>query len=283
MIEIGMNPNIIDTGAVVLSWHGLLSVVAVAIAVYLVARWAPRHGISSDAVYSAAVWAIIGGIVGARFIHVIDEWEYYAANPTQVFAVWTGGIAIWGAVLGGFVGGWTYATWAGIPRGRLADITAPALILAMAIGRIGDMVNGEHLADLTTLPWGVVWSHPSSPSFQAYGLLPSHPAVAYEMLLDLAIFGVLLFVLRKRLRPDGMQFAALLAMYSLGRFFILFFHDYTIWFLGLNGAQIISLIVFAITVPLLARRARLRPPAEPEPVEGGHRASRAERRRASQR
>lgn len=280
MIEIGMNPNIIDAGSFVLSWHGLLSVVAVAMAVYLVGRWAPRHGISADDVYSTAIWAIIGGILGARLVHVVDEWSFYAAHPTQILAIWSGGIAIWGAVLGGFAGGWIYASWKGIPRGRLADITAPALALAMAVGRIGDIVNGEHVASPTSLPWGVIWTHPSSPTFQRFGDVATHPAVVYEMLLDLAIVAVLVWVLRKRLQPDGMQFAVFLGLYSLGRFFILFLHEYKTWFLGLNEAQVISLVVLAVMVPLLVRRARLHSPAEPEPVQG-RLPPRSERRRAA--
>jgi phosphatidylglycerol:prolipoprotein diacylglycerol transferase len=280
MIEIGMGPNIIDAGSFVLSWHGLLSVIAVAMAVYLVGRWAPRHGISADDVYSTAIWAIIGGILGARLVHVVDEWSFYAANPTQIFAIWSGGIAIWGAVLGGFSGGWIFASWKGLPRGRLADITAPVLALSMAVGRIGDIVNGEHIASPTSLPWGFIWTHPSSPTFQRFGEVATHPAVVYEMLLDLAIVALLVWVLRKRLGPDGMQFAAFLALYSLGRFFILFLHEYKTWFLGLNEAQVISLLVLSVMVPLLIRRARLHRSAELAPVQGRV-APRSERRRST--
>ena len=153
MIEIGIGPNIIDAGSFVLSWHGLLSVLAVMLAVYLVGRWAPSKGISSETVYSAAVWAIIAGIIGARIVHVIDEWGYYVSNPGQIIAIWNGGIAVWGAIVGGFIGGGIYATINKIPRGPLADVTAPAMLIAMAVGRIGDIINGEHIAMPTRMPW----------------------------------------------------------------------------------------------------------------------------------
>ena len=108
-IGIGMNPLLLDVGPVVVSWHGLFTFIAVAVAVYLTVRWGSREGMVADVVYSVAVWSIIGGIVGARVIHIIDFWgEFYAADPIRVIYVWQGGIAIYGAILGGFVGGSLY-------------------------------------------------------------------------------------------------------------------------------------------------------------------------------
>ncbi|MFN3974450.1 MAG: prolipoprotein diacylglyceryl transferase [Dehalococcoidia bacterium] len=263
MIRIGMDPDLVVAGGFVLSWHGLLSFLGVALAVWLVARWAPRRGISSDAVYATAIWAIIGGIVGARLLHVIDEWQYYRANPLQIIAIWNGGIAIWGAILGGFVGGAIYARMNRIPVGRLADIAAPALLLAHTIGRVGDVINGEHVAKTTSMPWGVVWSHPKSLTYQFYGgqLVPTHPAVAYEMVWNLLIFALLWWVVRERLKPEGMTFALYLALTAIGRFFIYFFRLDREWVAGLGEAQIVSLVVLAVTVPLLALKARWAPPA----------------------
>ncbi|MBI4233398.1 MAG: prolipoprotein diacylglyceryl transferase [Chloroflexi bacterium] len=262
MIQIGMDPDLFTSGIFVLSWHGFLSFIAVALAVYLVARWAPREGISTDAVYSTAIWAIIGGIIGARLVHVIDQWDFYGQNPSQIMAIWNGGIAIYGAVLGGFVGGYIYAKLSKIPAGKLADITAPIMPIAMAFGRIGDIINGEHVGKLTGMPWGFVYSHPKSPSFQTYGLAASHPAVVYEMIWDGLVFTVLWVLLRGRLKPDGMLFLAYLALYAFGRFFISFYREDRIWAVGLGQAQLISLVILAITVPLLAYRARLLPRAE---------------------
>ena len=93
-ITIGLNPNLIDFGGLVLSWHGFLTFVAVALAVFLTARWAKQEGILPDTVYSVAVWAIIGGIVGARIVHVIDFWGFYSQDPLRIIALWSGGIAI---------------------------------------------------------------------------------------------------------------------------------------------------------------------------------------------
>ncbi|MDE2802186.1 MAG: prolipoprotein diacylglyceryl transferase [Chloroflexota bacterium] len=278
MIEIGIDPNIFEAGGIILSWHGLFSVIAVAVAVWLTTKLAPRNGISADDVLSVAVWAIIGGVIGARLLHIIDKLDYYTANPLDIFAIWSGGIAVWGGVLGGLLGGWVYASRAGIVRGRLADVTAPGLLLAMAIGRIGDIINGEHLSHQTDLPWGFVYAHPGSLSF---GRGATHPAVVYEMMLDLVVVGLAMWVLPKYLRPDGMVFAASLLLYAFGRFFILILHDYNTWFWSMSEAQIVSLAVVLVTLPLLVWKGRFGNFGAPEPVGPvpDTRRPRAERRR----
>ena len=277
VIPIGINPNLFDIGPFIISWHGFLTFVSVAVAVYLVHRWGTREGINPDALLSVAFWAVISGIIGARVIHIIDWWDsYYQYNPVSVLYFWQGGIAIFGAILGGFVGGslyimvrnsdWFLNFWgkwfqfmgeperAPLPSiGHLADIAAPALLITMAIGRIGDVINGEHFASFTSLPWAFVYTHPDSPAF----LRPSsHPAVLYEMIWDLALV-LVIWPLRSRLRPQGMTFAMYLALYSVGRFFISFLRqEHNQYVLGLNEAQIIALIVLLVTVPLLVYKAQ---------------------------
>ena len=277
VVPIGINPNLFEIGPFIISWHGFLTFVSVAVAVYLVHRWGTREGINPDALLSVAFWAVISGIIGARVIHIIDWWDsYYQYNPVSVLYFWQGGIAIFGAILGGFVGGslyimvrnsdWFLNFWGkwfrfmGEPEraplpgiGHLADIAAPALLITMAIGRIGDVINGEHFASFTSLPWAFVYTHPDSPAF----LRPSsHPAVLYEMIWDLALV-LVIWPLRSRLRPQGMTFAMYLALYSVGRFFISFLRqEHNQYVLGLNEAQIIALIVLLVTVPLLVYKTQ---------------------------
>jgi phosphatidylglycerol:prolipoprotein diacylglycerol transferase len=224
-----------------------------------------------------AVWSIIGGIVGARIFHIVDFWDdFYQYNPISIIYVWQGGIAIFGALLGGFAGGALYiivrnadrflALWgkafrfAGEPNkaplpgiGHLADIAAPAVLIAMAIGRIGDVINGEHFSSFTNFAWGVIYTHPDSP---ALGRAASHPAVAYELIFDLLLVAAI-WPLRNRLRPHGMFFALYLGLYSTGRFFISFLREeFNTYFLGLNEAQIIALAVVIVTIPLLVYKAQ---------------------------
>ena len=117
MVEIEVGPNLAAFSAFVLSWHGFFSFIAVATAVFLVGRWAPLRGIHPDDIYSIAIWAIIGGIVGARVVHVIDHWSFYQNTPGQIIAIWSGGIGIWGGILGGFIGGVLYSLWRKHPVG----------------------------------------------------------------------------------------------------------------------------------------------------------------------
>ena len=108
-ISIPINPHILDFGPFLLSWHGLLTFVAVAIAVVLTVRWGRRAGLDGDAILSVAVWCIVGGIIGARLLHVIDFWSLYSPNPIQILMVWTGGLPFSGRF------------WAALSAGRLTS------------------------------------------------------------------------------------------------------------------------------------------------------------------
>ena len=98
-IPIGMDPNLFKIGSFLLTWHGFFTFVAVAVVVWLSSRSGERAGVHPDISYSAAVWAILGGVIGARLVHVIDRWDYYQFNLLQTLYVWEPGIAVWGAVM----------------------------------------------------------------------------------------------------------------------------------------------------------------------------------------
>ena len=287
MIEIDIGPFLISSGSFSLSWHGFFSFIAVATAVYLVGRWAPMKAIDPDDIYSIAIWAILGGIIGARIAHVVDNWGFYQYNLLQILFIWSGGIGIWGAILGGFIGGAAYALLQKHPVGVIADLTAPSLLLVQSIGRIGDIVNGEHCARVATeFILAFNWIRPESDArVCANGVgVPVQPVIAYEMLWNLgALF--IIWKLRDRIKPDGMLFALYLALYAVGRFFVTFLRQDKVWTLGLQEAHFIAILVLAITIPLLVIKAR---PTTPEQIaaEGeeiaerrSRRLSRAERRR----
>jgi phosphatidylglycerol:prolipoprotein diacylglycerol transferase len=260
MIEINMNPNIFQVGSLALSWHGLVAVLCVALVVFLTARWAPRYGITKDAVYETAVWILIAAVIGARVVAILDDLSYYGRNPFEVIAIWKGGVAIWGGLLGGLAGGVLYTRAAKLPTARMADVIAPALIIGLILSRIGDIINGEHCTEVTSAWWGFIYTHPASLASNCYGSIPSpamHPAVVYEMLWIAGVLAVVWWGLKDRLRPEGMLLAAFFALYAFGRFFIAFYHTYKDYVGDLNEVQLISLAVLAVTVPLLAVRARL--------------------------
>ncbi len=284
MIDIGIGPNLVSFGNFLVSWHGFFSFVAVASAVFLVGRWAPLKGIDPDAVYSIAIFAIIGGIIGARLVHVIDHWDFYQQNPADILAIWAGGIGLWGGILGGFLGGAAYALIAKQPVGVIADLTAPALLVAQTIGRLGDIVNGEHCARATDFIFGFMWTNPVSDARNcgAEGVgVAVQPVIAYEMIWNMLAL-LVIWRLRGRLKPDGMIFVVYLALYSIGRFMISFARTDKVWALGMQEAHFIALLVLAITVPILAIKARYTPRDESfdEPAPAYQRGTRAERRRS---
>ena len=284
MIEIDINPNLFTADFIftwVLSWHGFFSFIAVATAVVLVGRWAPLKGIEADDIYSIAIWAIIGGIVGARLVHVVDNWgEIYQGNPGRILNIAAGGIAIWGGILGGFIGGSVYCMIAKYPIGVIADLTAPALLFVQTIGRLGDIVNGEHCAKAADYFLGFQWVHEGTMArFCDDGHLSSaaQPVILFEMAWNMLALAVI-WTLRGRLKPDGMLFALYLALYSVGRFAVSFLRDDKVWALGMQEAHYIALMVLAITLPLMAVRARFTQRVEEAPV-GVPRGTRAQRRR----
>ncbi|MFC2034557.1 prolipoprotein diacylglyceryl transferase [Chloroflexota bacterium] len=248
MINIGLDPILFTLGPFSITWHSLFIVVGIAVGVWIPARLVAKAGLSTDRLYMIALLGVPGGIIGARLVHVIDYWSYYLANPGIIFAFWQGGLAIWGGILGGTLTVLIFAKIKGFALGHYADLAALGLILAQAIGRIGDIINGEHFSTATDLPWGVVYTHPNSP---AYGFPPTHPAVAYELLMDLFIFGIM-WKLRGRIQPDGSLFLLYLILYSVGRFFLSFLRlDSNTVFLSLNQPQWICLLVLLIAIPLL--------------------------------
>ena len=121
-----------------------MSFVGVAVAIWMVNNAAKKVNLDPDMVYNTAIFGIIGGIIGARLVHVIDYWGVYYSDPTKIFAIWTGGIGLWGGILGGWLGGALYAKYSGASVGKLMDIAAPAMFVAQTIGRVGDVINGEH-------------------------------------------------------------------------------------------------------------------------------------------
>ncbi|MBC8453156.1 MAG: prolipoprotein diacylglyceryl transferase, partial [Chloroflexi bacterium] len=163
-IEIPFNPNIIAGGSFSLSWHGFLSFVGVAAAVWIVGKAAIRENLDQDLVYNTAIFGIVGGIIGARLVHVFDNWDIYGDDPGRILAVWTGGIGLWGGILGGWLGGSLYAWVAKAPGGRFMDIAAPAMFVGQTIGRIGDIIKGEHWARALDAGWGWDFTHPSRPA-----------------------------------------------------------------------------------------------------------------------
>lgn len=270
MIEltIPFDPNV-GIGPFAVSWHGIFTAVGILFGVWLPAMLVrrARPDIAEDTVYSVATWGVVGGIVGARLFHVIDCLTtdpacVYASEPLQVLAVWNGGIAIVGGIVGGVVAGGFVIVRRRLPLGFGLDVAAPGVGLGMAIGRIGDVINGEHHAvPCEGAGVCVEYTHPETlgqgstfgPGDYRFSADPVHLAVGYEMvwgLVGVAIALALRPVLGGRW-PEGRIFLIWLIWYSVGRLFISFLrHDALVAF-GLRQAQLFSVAAILVGVPLL--------------------------------
>jgi len=232
MITISIDPIIFGVGHFALRWYSLILGTAMGVGVWLTAREAERKGFKKEDVYEAAMWIIVAGIIGARLFHVLDHWSHeYAANPVRALYIWEGGLAIWGALIGGLIAG-ALITW---QRGwrfpRFLDAAAPGLVLAQAIGRIACVITGDAMGKPTTGPFGFAYTNPNVmvPQLGVYYT----PMPVYELIINLGIFAVL-WQLRKRDWVDGRLFLVYLTLYSIERFFLAFTSSYRIIALGLT-------------------------------------------------
>jgi phosphatidylglycerol---prolipoprotein diacylglyceryl transferase len=249
-INIGMDPNLGEVFGLLITWHGVFTAVGIVAGVWLAVHLAgtDRVRIDGDTAYTIAMIVVICGIIGARALYVIENWGSPDLQSFgDIFRIHEGGISIYGAILGGAIGGWAYGLWQRLPAAAGADAAAFGMLLGLAIGRIGDVINGEHFARTTDLPWAVMYSHPNSPSFARD---PQHPAVAYEMIGDLVILGILAFLWRREVKT-GVLFSLAFLLYAIMRFFVTFYRiDSEVVFAGLRTPQVVSLIVIPIALAL---------------------------------
>jgi prolipoprotein diacylglyceryl transferase len=236
----------VTIGPFTVHMYGLMLLLGIAAAVWLTGiRWTRRGG-SWDLVFQAAVWGVAAGVVGARIYHDITSWDQVPHTWWGPFAVWEGGLGIWGGITCGVLAGVIVVRRAGASVTLMMDCVAPGLLLAQAIGRWGNYWNQELYGKPTDLPWGLEIdpdhrpaAYPDSPTF--------HPTFLYESLWNLAGVGVLLLVDRFfRIRPPAL-FCLYVAWYTFGRTFEETLRvDPSHHFLGQRLNFWVSLVVFAV-------------------------------------
>lgn len=253
MVTVTINPIIFSIGHFHLRWYSLIIMLAISVGLWLVMREAKRKSLSQDLISDLSGWVILGGLIGARMLHVIDHWtDVFSKDPSRIFKVWEGGLAIWGAILGGLIMLSIFAWRKKLNLIRLLDTFAPGVVMGQAIGRIACIITGDSVGKPTNGPFGLAYTNPEAmvPQLGVYYL----PTPIYEILLNASIF-IILWRLRRLRLPDGALFLIYLSLYSFGRFFITFMSAYREIAFGLNQAQLISLISLIIAIPFLLRMA----------------------------
>jgi phosphatidylglycerol---prolipoprotein diacylglyceryl transferase len=209
--------GVIEIGPLTLRAYGIMLLIGILVAVYVTGKLWVAQGGDWDLVYRCAMWGVAAGIVGARAYHVITSWNEVPDEWWGVFAVWKGGLGVWGGVAAGVVTGAIIARRAGANVPLLADCVAPGILLAQGIGRFGNYFNQELFGTPTTLPWGLEIDPEHRPA--AYAESETfHPTFLYEFIWDAAGAAALIWlVVKRKLKPGGVFFLYV-TWYSLARF-----------------------------------------------------------------
>lgn len=248
-----LDPVAFEIGALSVQWYGILIVLGAAIGYVIAAREAKKHGYPDDLFADLLIWAIPIAIVSARLYYVIFQFDYYAQNPAQIIAIWEGGLAIHGGLIGAVITAIVFAKRRGYSFWKLADIAAPSIILGQAIGRWGNFMNQE------------AYGGEVSRAFLENLMLPDwiidqmfiegayhHPTFLYESIWNVLGFALLVFVLRRMNLRRGNLFLTYVIWYSFGRFFIEGMRTDSLM-IGdlLQTAQIISVVLIAGAIFLM--------------------------------
>jgi len=227
-----------DLGPVAIPWHGLMTAIGIVAAGWLALRYAREHKLNEDRLFNLMFIIVVAGMIGARLFYLVEQDPGALARPGDWLG--TNGFSFYGAIIASIAAAVLYLR-NDVTRLSLLDAAASGFGLGMAIGRVGDILIGEHIGNASALPWAIRYSNPDA-------LAPSQdlayqPGALYESLLGLAIF---LFVWphRHRFYPPGMLIAFVVAIYAAGRFVLFFFrNDSDELVAGLSNGQVSSLLV----------------------------------------
>lgn len=253
-----IDPVAIAFGPLQVHWYGVIIGLAIILALYIAVRETEKRGLDKDVFMDLMLWAIPIAILSARLYYVIFEWNYYSQNPGEIIAIWNGGLAIHGALIGGVITAIVFTKKKKVSFWQLVDIAAPSIILGQAIGRWGNFINQEaHGGEVTR----AFLENLQLPEFIINQMYINgayyHPTFLYESIWNFVGF-ILLILLRKVNLRRGEMFLSYVIWYSVGRFFIEGMRTDSLMLTeSLRMAQTISaFLIIAAVVVLLYRRAK---------------------------
>jgi phosphatidylglycerol:prolipoprotein diacylglycerol transferase len=250
------DPIAFQLGPFAVHWYGIILGSAVFFGLLLAMREAKRVGVNPDIFIDLILWAVPASILGARAYYVIFEWSYYRQHPADILAIWEGGLAIHGALIGATITGIIFARVKKMSFWQLADIAAPSLILGQAIGRWGNFVNQEaHGGPVSEAFISIFPQFIQNQMFingQFY-----HPTFLYESLWNLLVLVILLVIRRQNWIRRGEVFLSYLMMYSVGRFYIEGMRTDSLMLSDtIRVAQFIGIVIFVGAALLIYWRRR---------------------------
>ncbi len=247
-LRIGVDPVALHLGGVSLYWYGILVAAGFIVGVRLALIAAAAEGLDADQLLSALLVAALLGLLGARLYYILENNPGHYLDPAhlgEALSLWQGGLSFYGAIFGAALGAWIYAARYELPTLRLLDIGALAAPLGLAIGRIGNVVNGD-VVGYRTHGWGVEYTS------SANLLLPlralghtQQPVGLYEVAVDAALFAVLLYLYRARALRRGQMAGLFLAGWATGQLVVQAFRDTPPGWGGLKAAQVAALPLIA--------------------------------------
>lgn len=279
-----MNPILFSIGKIKITYYGLMYAISFVLGIELGKRYGKQRGISPETVENYAFVAMISGLIGGRLYYVLFNLDYYLNYPADIIAVWKGGMAIHGGILGGIIGTCIYGAVKKINPLLLGDIAAAPLLLGQAIGRIGNLMNGEiygvpvftpfkviftlkpkfyewysyylslpiseQMNFKNKVPWGIVFPS-GSPAGNEFPNLALHPAMLYELVLNFIGFLFIWFYLKNKKYADGTVWCSYIIIYSIIRIFVSFFRAEDLMFFALRAPHLISIILIVISAVII--------------------------------
>jgi phosphatidylglycerol:prolipoprotein diacylglycerol transferase len=247
-----MQPIIFEIGPFALRYYGLMYAIALISGIFIIKHTLniKQIVIDQDLLLDFIIYGFLAAIIGARLYYVIFNLDFYLSRPAEIIAIWHGGLAIHGGIIGAFLFGYLFADKHQLPKKELADSCSMAAILGQSIGRLGNFFNGDAFGLPTKMPWGITFPL-DSPAGQAFPGQATHPVMFYESVANLIAFLLLYFYYKKYQPRSGVITALYIIAYSIIRFFVSFYRADSLMFFELRAAHLISMIGIIIGFWLL--------------------------------
>ena len=265
---------------ITIRWYGAIIAFGFLLAVLWGGRMAYKWKMSLDKMIDILIYGTFAAIIGARLYYVIFRWDYYAAHPSEIIAIWNGGLAIYGGIIGGIIAAFITCRFNKLNFYNLLDCAGMSLLIGQGIGRWGNFANQEAFGSNTTMPWGMMsekttqYLEENYDSLKALGMnvdpyAPVHPTFLYESLWCLGSFLILLFIYKKCRKFSGQLFLTYGVLYGTGRAIIEGFRTDSLYIgdTTLRVSQVLSGVVALLFLAALIYML-IKTKKNPRPIEG---------------